>query len=85
MPVNTFCQRCGSTAHVLRDCPEDQETERRIDLYHSGWDAHRAGQPRPDHPDQRAGWDARADSLKVRVVMPERPEGYYHAPPGAFD
>lgn len=32
-----------------------------------------------------AGYKHGLDERKVRVVMPRRPEGYYHAPIGTFE
>lgn len=68
------------------DIEDDAETDARIDRYHDGWFARRDGKPRPETcPDGQAGWDDCLRAEKVRVVMPARPEGYYHAPPGTFD
>lgn len=64
---------------------DDAEAERRIDLYHEGYFAHRDGKPRPSDEHAAAGWDDRKRDSLVRVVMPARPEGYYHAPVGTFD
>lgn len=57
----------------------------KIDLYHEGYDANRTGKPCPTEPHSRAGWLDRERNKRVRVVMPARPEGYYHAPIGTFD
>lgn len=36
-------------------------------------------------PDYLAGFADGCEARKVRPVMIERPEGYYHAAPGTFD
>ena len=39
------------------------------------------GQPRPaDDPHSAEGYAHGLEARKVRPVMPERPEGYYHQP-----
>jgi hypothetical protein len=44
------------------------------------------GLPRPgDDEDSLAGYAHGLEQRKVRVIMPRRPEGYYHAPIGTFD
>lgn len=64
---------------------DDSEIDRLIDLFHEGYAAFLAGRPMPADPEQASGWrDAQRASL-VRVVMPRRPEGYYHMPLGTFD
>lgn len=63
----------------------EEENERGIANYHAGWAAHRSGLARPTDKDGAYGWDERARSCKVRVIMPPRPEGYYHAPLGTFE
>lgn len=64
---------------------DDIAQDAKIDRYHDGYFAHRKGLPRPACPDAAAGWDQRAIDCRVRVVMPRRPEGYYHCAPGTFD
>lgn len=61
------------------------DNDAAIDAYHDGYDAHRAGKPRPAEQHAAEGWDQRARDVQVRVVMPARPEGYFHAPIGTFD
>jgi hypothetical protein len=56
-----------------------------IDRFHDGYFAFRNGEARSPCPYMAEGWDDAERSSKVRVVMPRRPEGYYHAPLGAFD
>lgn len=64
---------------------DDIDTDARIDRFHDGYFAHKRGEARPTDADAAAGWDQRAIDCRVRVVMPRRPEGYYHAAPGTFD
>lgn len=63
----------------------DPEADRLIDLYHDGYDLRRQGQPRPADPSMAMGWDDAEKASKVRVVMPARPEGYYHTDPKGED
>lgn len=66
--------------------PQDfEDDEAAIDAYHDGYDAFWKGQPKPDGSHQAAGWTDAQRASRVRVVMPRRPEGYYHAPVGSFD
>lgn len=57
-----------------------------IDLWNNAALAALRGQPCPA-PDEHsiAGYKHGADARRVTVVMPRRPEGYYHAPIGTFD
>ena len=57
---------------------DDFDTDAAADRFCDGYFAHKRGEPRPTEPDAAAGWDERAASLGVRVIMPARPEGYYH-------
>jgi hypothetical protein len=44
------------------------------------------GQPIPaDDPDSRSGYEHGLEQRKVCVIMPARPEGYYHARIGTFE
>lgn len=62
------------------------DDDAEIDAFHAGYDMHRRGQPCPDHDRaMRDGWLDRQAAIQVRVVMPARPEGYYHMPIGSFD
>lgn len=63
----------------------DDDIDAKIDAYHAGWFTAKRGTRRPHNVDAQQGWDDYHAAKKVRVVMPERPEGYYHAPLGAFD
>lgn len=64
---------------------DESELDAKIDRFHDGYFAHKRGEPRPSCQDGAAGWDHRAQDCKVQVVMPARPEGYYHCAPGTFD
>ena len=66
----------------------------RIDAFHDGYFAHKARKPLSDNPHGldiglatawADGWNERENDQKVVVVMPHRPEGYYHMPVGSFD
>lgn len=84
-----------STSHILArlwsaGCPAtrdlrkrfiDEEDETHIDRWHNGYFA----KERPTDPDELEGWTQAQEERKVRVVMPARPEGYYHMPLGTFD
>lgn len=59
----------------------DADLDAAIDAYHDGWAAHKAGKTCPVDKNGADGWNDRAQSMLVRVVMPERPEGYYHVKP----
>lgn len=60
--------------------------EGAADRWNDGaFDAYR-GKPRAtDDEDYLEGYAHGLNERKVRPVMPERPEGYYHAPIGTFD
>lgn len=64
---------------------DDAATDAKIDAYQAGWFAGYRGEPRPAGVVEGEGWADGQDARKVRPVMPRRPEGYYHAPPGTFD
>jgi hypothetical protein len=60
--------------------------EAAVDRWNDGaLDGCRAIAPRSADADYLAGHAEGTESRKVRVVMVPRPEGYYHAPIGAFD
>lgn len=63
----------------------DNDTE--IDAWHAGYFAGRRNDPVTAEPNFASGWFAgrTATLYPVRVVMPHRPEGYYHAPIGTFE
>lgn len=67
---------------------DEAETERLIDIWHEGYFSHDTA--RNPHVDSisRHEWEegrrTAADDRKVRVVMPPRTEGYYHAPLNDF-
>lgn len=62
-----------------------QDNDKNCEAYHNGYMAHKTGKPRPTEDQAAQGWDDRARDCKVVVVMPVRPEGYYHYPIGTFD
>lgn len=68
---------------------EDQpgyKTDAQIDRWHDGaLDALRHKPKASDDPDYLEGFAHGEDQRNVRVVMPARPEGYYHQPLGTFD
>lgn len=71
-------------AQRIREDDEEREAERKTDAYCAGYLAGRRGGPKPDDPDGAEGWTDGKDASQVRVVMPARPEGYYHMPLGSF-
>lgn len=64
---------------------DDDRIDAEIEQFHAGYRAFLAGQPRPADATQAEGWEDAQRASRVCVVMPARPEGYYHAPIGAFD
>lgn len=78
-----------TTAHTIEQLNADNEAfiddDSAIDRFHAGYDAHKRGEPCPSEKDAADGWNVRAHACRVQVVMPTRPEGYYHAPIGTFD
>lgn len=75
-----YCRPCWQIVNA-----EELANEAKIDRWHDGYFANRDGAPRPDDPDEADGWDHREREKGVHVLMPARPEGYYHAPLGTFD
>ena len=64
------------------------EHDEAIDRYNDGVLAALRGQTRPVGNEHAAYIEGYEDGLvqhKVRVVMPSRPEGYYHSPVGTFE
>lgn len=61
------------------------EAEEAADLFCEGFLAFSRGEPRPTNTIAAEGWDDAQRTSRVRVVMPARPEGYYHMPLGTFD
>ena len=59
--------------------------DKNIDRWHDGWFEFRAGKSRPSDRNGAEGWDDAKRASGVRVVMPARPEGYYHSPVGTYD
>jgi len=65
---------------------EDPEIDAKIDRWHDGWfDGHGCKPKASDDKDYLKGYAEGDNARHVRVVMPERPEGYYHMPLGTFD
>lgn len=65
---------------------DDTFFDAAIDRWNDAALAALRGQPCPaDDEDSRAGYAEGLEQRKVRVVMPRRPEGYYHAPIGTFE
>jgi hypothetical protein len=60
---------------------QDQD-DINIDTYHDGYRLFLARQSRPACPIMAEGWDDANRANRVRVEMPNRPEGYYHMPLG---
>ena len=78
--------RADTTEAYLADMKTEQDISDAIaDRYAAGFLAHGNGDPRPTDIVAAEGWDEAARSAKVRVEMPTRPEGYWHAAPGVFD
>lgn len=68
------------------DCCECPECDARVDRWHDGYFAHRAGKPCPTDKDAADGWHHRRKNLPWEATdVVERPEGYYHAPLGTFE
>tara|TARA_Y100001938_G_scaffold133770_1_gene193471 strand:- start:180 stop:464 length:285 start_codon:yes stop_codon:yes gene_type:complete len=68
----------------IEDVPEADDAA--IDRWHDGWfDGHGAKPKASDDADYLKGYAEGHEARKVVVVMPERPEGYYHMPLGTFD
>lgn len=65
--------------------PDFEDNDAAIDAFHDGYDLFRKGKPRPECSLMAQGWDDAQRASRVRVVMPSRPEGYYHMPVGTFD
>jgi len=58
----------------------------RIDRWNKGAiDGCLGTNPASNDRDYMDGYRHGQQERKVRVVMPRRPEGYYHAPVGTFD
>ena len=60
--------------------------ESHLDRWNDGAiDGCHGRKPRSQDADYLAGYEHGKHERKVRAVMPERPEGYYHAAVGTFD
>ena len=64
---------------------DDFDNDAAIDAFHDGYSLFLRRKPRPECPIMANGWDDAQRASRVRVVMPERPEGYYHLPLGTFE
>lgn len=71
-----WCQPCWQIENA-----EEIEADAKCDRWHKGYFA----KERPTDPDELEGWLHAREQAKVRVVMPERPEDYYHMPLGTFE
>jgi hypothetical protein len=67
---------------ALRDDFDDAAADRWND---GAIDGCRGIAPRSEDADYRQGHAHGCQERKVQVVMPSRPEGYYHAPIGTFE
>lgn len=82
-PICGYCRREAATC-VPNPCAERRQInfeERRIEAYHDGWGMFRRGEARPVSGDERDGWQDAQRASRVVVIMPRRPEGYYHSRP----
>jgi hypothetical protein len=62
------------------------QDDAKIDRWNDGAiDGCRGRKPTNDDADYMEGYRHGCEEAKVRVVMPTRPEGYYHSPIGTFD
>jgi hypothetical protein len=62
------------------------QDDAKIDRWNNGAiDGCKGIAAKSDDADYMEGYRHGQDERKVRVVMPKRPEGYYHAPIGTFD
>lgn len=65
---------------------ETPEYDAKLDRWHDGvLDALRYKPSMSVDPDYLEGYNHGLNERLVRVVMPARPEGYYHMPLGTFD
>jgi hypothetical protein len=55
--------------------------EAAFERFDAGYIAHKRGAARPAETDAAAGWDMRDGECRTHVIMPARPEGYYHQNP----
>ena len=67
--------------------PDEPEVDdAAIDRWHDGVLAALRYQPSMSvDPDYLEGYNYGLEERRVQVVMPARPEGYYHMPLGSFD
>ena len=65
----------------MQDQYEDDYDDTASDLWNDAALAAMYGKPCPaDDDNSKAGYAYGLEERKVRVVMPARPEGYYHMP-----
>lgn len=68
----------------IEDVPEADDAA--IDRWHDGaLDCYRGRPKASDDKDYLEGYAYAEAGKNVRTEIPERPEGYYHAPLGTFD
>lgn len=84
--VACTCTDCGVTFEDYQSWTYcDHCADVRCDKYHDGYDAFCRRQPCPTEQHAANGWRNAEAASQTVVVMPERPEGYYHMPIGTFD
>lgn len=71
-----FCRPCWQVENA-----DEIAEEAKCDRWHDGY----FSKERPTDPDELEGWLQAREDAKLTVVMPVRPEGYYHAPLGTFE
>lgn len=71
--------------HDDHDNYDDEAAEAAIEQYHAGYDMFRQGKSCPAEAKMVEGWRDAQRASRVRVIMPRRPEGYYHMPIGTYD
>lgn len=65
---------------------DDKDSSCAGDRWNAGAiDGYRGTKPRSDDADYLKGYRDGQRDAQVKVVMPARPEGYYHQPIGTFD
>ena len=76
----------GKTFDQLQAEFVDNFDDAAVDRWHDGvLDALRGKVKASEDPDYLEGFAHGVNERRVRVVMPRRPEGYYHMPLGTFE